>query len=296
MTQADIGIAPELLQVLTSLPEKFVVDLANGIHVNRDHLRRQGERGGFFARMYDTLNGAAARRQGEINSNVNKGIDGALRWLTELTQAQARSNLAITRVNERILALQGDVTLLANYSADTREQLEALSRSVGERVGSLAQDLARIDLKQRAGNHVELIFNRWRAGRFGAFAIYGRCYVAMEELRWGVFGDYCRSLSRHERSGVIESVVNRSIGQMKEDAGCEASTRLDTRRWLAPAARPDAASLEALAYLSDWANAEAAPFAFAAAQRPEVLPLAVPRLSSAGRLTEALAVEIFADA
>lgn len=64
MTQADIGIAPELLQVLTSLPEKFVVDLANGIHVNRDHLRRQGERGGFFARMYDTLNGAAARRQG----------------------------------------------------------------------------------------------------------------------------------------------------------------------------------------------------------------------------------------
>lgn len=295
MTQADTGIAPELLQVLTSLPEKFVVDLANGIHVNNDHLRVQAERGGFFARMYDTLNGAVGRRQREINANLNQGIDGALRWLTELTQAQARSNLAITRVNERILALQGDVTLLANYSADTRKQLDALSRSVGERLDSLAQDLARIDLKQRAGEHVELIFNRWRAGRFGAFTIYGRCYVAMEELRWGVFGDYCRSLSRYERSSVIESMVNRSIGQMKEDAGCAATTRLDTRHWLAPAARPDAPSLEALAYLGDWADAEVAPFAFAAAQRPQALPLAVPRISSAGRLTEALAVEIFSD-
>lgn len=43
-------------QVLTCLPEKFVVDFANGIDVAQEHIRTAGERT-FFRRLKEGLTG-----------------------------------------------------------------------------------------------------------------------------------------------------------------------------------------------------------------------------------------------
>ncbi len=44
----------------------------------------------------------------------------------------------------------------------------------------------------QAGDQSEQIFTRWRAGAYDATVVLGRCFIVLEELRWGAFGDACR--------------------------------------------------------------------------------------------------------
>lgn len=44
----------------------------------------------------------------------------------------------------------------------------------------------------QAGDQSEQIFTRWRAGAYNAWSLPGRCFIVLEELRWGAFGDACR--------------------------------------------------------------------------------------------------------
>lgn len=84
-------------QVLTCLPEKFVVDFANGIDVAQEHIRTAGERT-FFRRLKEGLTGEGAARQNAINASLAQGVEASLRWLTEMTTSLATTNYAITRV------------------------------------------------------------------------------------------------------------------------------------------------------------------------------------------------------
>ena len=60
-------------QVLTCLPEKFVVDFANGIDVAQEHIRTAGERT-FFRRLKEGLTGEGAARQNAINALLAQGV------------------------------------------------------------------------------------------------------------------------------------------------------------------------------------------------------------------------------
>lgn len=289
----------DICRTLGCLPEKFVVDFANGIDVVRDHLRVQRTRGTIFARCYDGFTGNGARRQGEINASLADGVEASLTWLVELSASLASSNLAISRVNDRVSALKHDVANVANYSVNTRRQLESLAARLDERCGALAQEVARIDFVQRVQLNLDNVFNKWRAGRYSSFSLSGRCYAALEELRWGAFGDYCRHPSATDRQHFIDDLANRAIAQLSIDSGLPSDTRLGASdHWLArPVARnllPDAG--DALAYMGDWCTPDGEPFVFATSQLPEELPMGLPRLSSAERVTEAMVYEVFGDA
>lgn len=285
----------EICQMLTCIPEKIIVDFANGIDVGRDHLRVQKERTGFVAHLYDDLTGKAVRRQNEINTSLLGGVEASLKWLTELTNSLATSNLAIAKVNDRVNSLKLDVAKIAHYSVDTRQQLESLAINLDQRCNSIEQEIARIDFMQRVLFNLDEVFHKWQAGRYASFSLSGRCYAAIEELRWGAFGDYCRTNSGKMRNNLINDLTNRAISQLANDAECKATSRLDTLNWLEhPKGRdviPDAQ--EALAYMGDWFKEEETPFAFTISQTPKLLHLNIPRLCSAERITETLVSEIF---
>lgn len=285
----------EICQVLSSLPEKFIVDFANGIDVARDHLRVQRQRTGMGARLYDGFTGQGSRRQAEINASLIDGLEGSLIWLGELTESLALSNYAIVQVNERLSVITQNVTTLAHYSADTRHQVEKLSIHFNQRCDSLTQKIDQIDFEQRAARQFNSVFLKWEAGHFNTFSLAGRCYAAMEELRWGVFGDYCRVYNNHIRQGFLGDLANRAISQLTNDARIEAADRSDMKFWLA---KPTGRTLlsdatEALAYLGDWSNPEAQPFVFSITQLPEQRPLDFPNRCNANRLAPALVSELF---
>jgi hypothetical protein len=286
----------DLIQTLSCLPEKFIVDFANGIDVANDHIRVQQNRTGFFNRFYDGSTGQGMQRQMEINASLADGVEGALKWLSELTKSVARSNHAIVKVNERIGVILHDVTTLVHYSADTHRQLKDLSYSLNARCDLLAKELARMDLEQRAGRQLEQVFNKWAAGRFEVFSIAGRCYAAIEELYWGDFGDFCRAYNNQVRKRFIDDLINRAIQQLVVDMRDRGLfERIPIEQWIDQPNRHKFSEevSEALTYLGDWSATESHPFVFATSQLPEELPLALPRLCKSERIAQALVTEIF---
>ena len=284
----------ELCHILGALPEKFIVDFANGIDVVDDHIAVQRMRSGMFSRLYDGFTGQGQRRQGAINASLRDGVAGSLAWLTELTASQARSNFAIGQVQLRVDTLQSALTDVAHHTADTREQLVLLARQLNQRSASLEQEMLRLDMVQQAGLHLDVVTSKWQAGGYASLSPAGRCYAALEELRWGRFGDFYRSTTPAARAGHMALLHNRIRIQLTADAGTSATLRLDTREWLRPSTHVQQQDVQsALAYLGDWADPASAPYVFAAANVPAELPMHLPRLCSAERLTLALADEVF---
>lgn len=293
-THVPITADSEIVRVLPCLPEKFIVDFANGIDVARDHLRVHKQRSGFGARLFDGFTGKSARRDAAINASLADGVESSLRWLTELTNSLAKSNYAIERVNYQVNQLNQHVTLLANYSADTRRQLEELSVQMESRCKAMEHEIGRIDFIQKAERNLEHVLSKWTSGRYHSFSLSGRCYVAIYELYWGEFGDYCRSQPGAERQRFIETLVNKSIDLLARDADASPLTRLNTQAWLA---RPHGGHLlrdasDALAYLGDWST-EDSPFVYSTTQMPRIVPMHLPRLSSSERVIEGLMSEVF---
>lgn len=302
MSDDRAPITPDspLCQTLRCLPEKFVVDFANGIDVARDHLRVQRGRTDFFARMYDGFTGQGARRQAEINASLADGLEGSLEWLCDLSESLARSNQTIAKVIDRVKALTDDVVRLAHYSADTRERLQTLAHRLDARMQDMAQEIARIDFIQKAQLNVEATFDKWAAGRFAVLSPAARCYAALEELRWGALGDYCRSPhdDMNQCRDLLHWVADRATKQLAEDvaAGRDASPEMETV-WLAapPVRRNDGGDdmRQALAYLADRMAVDGAPFASSAVLGPARLPRAVPLFAKARRVAEAMVYEVF---
>ncbi|EFG8685393.1 TPA: diguanylate cyclase regulator RdcB family protein, partial [Escherichia coli] len=218
-------------QVLTCLPEKFVVDFANGIDVAQEHIRTAGERT-FFRRLKEGLTGEGAARQNAINASLAQGVEASLRWLTEMTTSLATTNYAITRVNDRVSSLVSDTARLAHYSADTREQLLTLADQVHHKLNHLEEKLHRVDQVQRAQLHLEQIFSWWSAGRYASFSPAGRCYVALEELRWGAFGDVIRQSETGQVNQLLDILRHKALTQMAQESGGSATVRLNTLDWL----------------------------------------------------------------
>lgn len=287
-----------LYQTLNCLPEKFVVDFANGIDVARDHLRVQRERTDFFSRMYDGFTGQGARRHAAIEASLIDGVEASLKWLCELSESVAHSNFALAQVNDRVTALTGNVAQLAHYSADTRFQLQELAHRLDARMQAIAQEIARIDFIQKAQLNLDATFDKWAADRFTALAPAARCYAALEELRWGALGDYCRNYhsQRHCRD-FMQMVVDRATKQLATDAAISPQVSVEmTTVWLtAPPAKQGNSSddlKQAVAYLANGIPADMAPFVSSAAQQCRV-GLAVPLIASARRVAEAMVQEVF---
>lgn len=298
MNQQQVLINEKTLQILPILPEKFVVDFANGIDVARDHIRVQRNRTGFINRCYDSFTGQSTRRQAEINANLADGVEGALKWLTELTNSVAKTNFALTQVNERVAKIQKALTELIHYSADTRNQLENLSKQLNSRCDELARNIARVHFEQRAQRNLDQVFNKWAAERFSDFSLAARCYAALEELRWGAFGDFCRTYDDTVRAGFIEDLTNLTLRQLVVDSKLESSqTRMNTEYWLTSSkSDPSIHELrEALAYLGDWAKPEVHPFIYKASQPTDKWPITLPRICTANRIAKGIVAEIFYD-
>lgn len=287
-----------IYQTLHCLNEKFVVDFANGIDVARDHFRVQRARTGMFARMYDGFTGQGVRRQAEINASLSDGMDASLQWLGELTQSLAHSNWAIAQVNDRVTALTSNVAQLVHYSADTRKQLEALAHQLDQRMQGMAQEIARIDFIQKAQLNIDATFDKWAAGRFAVLSPAARCYAALEELRWGALGDYCRNYNGQRQClDFMQMVADRATRQLAEDAAINLQAPAATAHvWLAtPPAKPgrsDDDMWQALAYLADGMPADNAPFVSSAVQQRPASRM-VPLIADARRVAEAIAQEVF---
>lgn len=304
MSDTPNSIEPDakILQTLSCLTEKFVVDFANGIDVVHDHLRVQQARTDFFSRMRDGFTGKGLRRQVEINESLADGVEASLQWLVELTESLAHSNLAVSRINERVTTLTANATQIAHYSADTRQQLESLSQRLDQRLHGMTKTIARIDFIQKAQLNMDATFDKWSGGRFAALSPAARCYAAMEEMRWGALGDYFRHYrDQRQCHEFIQMVTDRATRQLATDAAISPQAPAPMGLvWLSrPSSRPgrhgdDDDTWQALAYIASSMPADHAPFVNSALQQHPSTS-AVPLIADARRIADAMAQEIFTE-
>nr|WP_097424837.1 diguanylate cyclase regulator RdcB family protein [Escherichia coli] len=212
-----------------------------------------------------------------------------------LTPTTLLEMLQDTRVNDRVSSLVSDTARLAHYSADTREQLLTLADQVHHKLNHLEEKLHRVDQVQRAQLHLEQIFSWWSAGRYASFSPAGRCYVALEELRWGAFGDVIRQSETGQVNQLLDILRHKALTQMAQESGGSATVRLNTLDWLGGQGREQADNEwhDAINWLGDWCSEEQHPVIWSTTQAAEHLPVRMPRLCSAERLSESMVDEIF---
>ena len=293
-TTLQMPLEEPSLQVFHGLQDKFIIDFANGIDIAADHLRMQRGRRSFFARLFDSFSGQGQRRRTETDSAVVDSMEGALKWLTELTESKARSGLALSRVNVRIAEIQGNIDQLARYSAATRELLQTLSQQLTSRYDDLARKLACVELELKARGHLGEVFDKWHAGRFDALPFLAQCYAALDELYWGDFGEFCRRHDNAVKVRLLEQLTDKATMSLRDKVGSAGGQRIKVKALLSsPVTDTGADLLPALGYMGDWSNEEHHPFAFAVTQLPSELPLGLPRLLDAERAAQAMVQEMF---
>lgn len=294
------ALSEELLSGLPSLKQKFLVDLVNGIDVNRDHIRLQKSRDGFVSRLWDAYTGEGHRRQSQINDNVIEGLDSCLTWLNSLTEQLTFTNNALVQVNQGLMRVKTDLAQVAHFAADTQEQLDALEHNVSRHFHELEQQIQDLDMRQRAFQQMDTLFNSWGAGNYAALSIAQRGFLVVSELAWGVFGDYCQRASIDDREQILLDLRNRLIVRMAQDANVTHESRIDANVWvqcLDLSHNPGGLGgqyQQAVAYLGNGIN-DQHPFTRFVLEPGRERPLVVPFLMTAPRLVKGMSNDLLKD-
>ncbi|CAG1022091.1 hypothetical protein DOJK_01435 [Patescibacteria group bacterium] len=197
------------------LKEKALVDFINGLEVIDDHIRvREKTNNQFFSRIWSDLTGETALRQNTIDQHVNESLKAVSNWLQVLQYQQIESDLAITKVAEKLLETRKGVMRLQEKHNHLAEKVEGLLiefSQLDNKVNQLSEKILQVDSRDSAAQHLESVFDKWEAGRLNHYPVMIRLYLIFDELYWGDFGHYCRHYSS-------ESDINRLIQQAKDKA------------------------------------------------------------------------------
>lgn len=289
----------ELCKVIPPVVDKHIVDLVNSVEVIGGQLRVQEQRSGMAKRLYDGITGKGARRQTKVNASLRQAAESSLHWLEDLTlelsgtnRELVRHGIALEQVNLSVARLYGRVGDLATYAKGLASDLERLGEMVKSEVGELEARLQKVEAQGEAQGHLDNVMSRWGARRYDRLSVLGRSYAALEDLRWGFFGQYCRLEGRG--SQLLETAANRVMKCMADDLGLSSpNERTDTSAWLRPDEWEDGS--EALAYLAEDYGQRMPPLvAVASGSVPlEGWPGDVPIRASASRLAEELVETMF---
>ena len=77
----------------------------------------------------------------------------------------------------------------------------------------------------QAGDHSEQIFTRWRAGHYDGWSLAGRCYIVLEELRWGAFGDACRLANADVAAMLKDNLRSMAANYLAQGINASPTTR-----------------------------------------------------------------------
>jgi len=150
-------------------------------------------------------------------------------------------------------------------------------------------------LTVQAGEHSEQIFTRWRAGAYDGWSLPGRCFVALEELRWGAFGDACRLANADVVLMLKDNLRTMAAQALADSVNAAPATRHYYHHWLStPAVGGSGEYNDMLSWLGSWCDAQRHPVSWSVTQRWQNVALGMPRLCSAKRLVDAMVEEIFA--
>ncbi|MES1937479.1 Methyl-accepting chemotaxis protein [Salinisphaera hydrothermalis C27AD] len=224
------------------------------------------------------------------------GLEGSLKWLEEVTKQMSTNSHTIAYVNDRLSRLKIDVSGIADFTRERAQELDRYIENIQSRLSDHDSRIQRLDLRVRAKENLDFVIDHWAAGNFCRLSPLARCYAALEELRWGAFGDFMRNAPAGEQCEWRQNLVHKLAAQLARDVDKAVKKRLIFRDyWLSePAADDSALALKnAVRYLGDWSGPRGSPFVYMASQTPGDMPRGIPRISAADRVAIGLINDVF---
>ncbi|MNT03633.1 hypothetical protein D3C72_1381790 [compost metagenome] len=279
-------------QAVPAAREKALIDMVNCLDVADDHLRVSAtSQKGFLGRVIGLFSGETQQRQHAISQNQQTTLRQMLDVTNVLSREVAYGHNTLAKVSDRVTLLERSLAGMANAVADQRAALRDFSGQVRQNLLRVDDALGRLDMHAAARDQLDHIFSLWGAGQWDGYAMAARCYVALNELDHGVFGEYCRRFQDERSRNLRTLAVAKTAERLRHDAGVPLDEPVSLERWLAPiAAETRRGDGEALAWLGDQARLTGkAPILYLSTQwqvlpRAPELPPTVPRIPSARRL------------
>lgn len=292
----DIEIK-SFLDAVPSVKSKAIVDCVNSLDVSGDHLRVANlQEKSFLSRIWCTITGETEKRNNRIAQSHQTSLENMRELVDSLTSEIKDSNYAITQVANRLTNVEKQLAKTASNLVETREAVKRLKREVNGALAEVNSRLATIDLRNSANEDLGLIMSRWEAGKYDSFPLGARCYVALHELYWGSFGQYCRE-NRHTKSvdTLIETLKNRATKNLSSSSHGNFLSINDWLSFTQDKSEETDTFVKGLAYLGDYADMESFPWVYTFTQIPTMDQLSntIPQICSPKKLAGRLSNDVF---
>lgn len=260
----------QLTQEHPQLTEKALIDFVNGIEVIDDHIRfRETINQGFAGRLWNDLTGQSHLRQQTIDQHVSGSLNAISNWLQFLQHTQIESDLAYSKVSEKLAETRAGVMRLNAKHNELAQQVNSLISDferLDDKYIHITKKVTQVDDGRLATQHLEAVFDKWQAGRLNHYPVMIRLYFVFDELYWGEFGNYCRKYNlEHEINRLIQQAKDKAVIQLKNDLKIEDETTVWAWREQLAAEMQTLPSdyQQVLAYLTDDASADSMPMLWA---------------------------------
>lgn len=225
---------------------------------------------------------------------LNAPLSLRLTMVEKLASMLDPGHLALTQIAQHLALLQKMDHRQHSAFPELPQQIVALYEWFSARCRWKEKALTQRGLLVQAGDQSEQIFTRWRAGAYNAWSLPGRCFIVLEELRWGAFGDACRLGSPQAVALLLGDLRVKATQHLAESINAAPTTRHYYHQWFASSTVPTGGDhADFLSWLGKWTTADKQPVCWSVTQRWQTVALGMPRLCSAQRLAGAMVEEIF---
>ncbi|NEN96792.1 MAG: hypothetical protein F6K50_15015 [Moorea sp. SIO3I7] len=148
------------------LRDKALIDLINGIQVNRD-LISYGKKQRSLGRLWDLLTGSDSQRQSLLGENLVAGQNTLYQWALELTSSEDISQVALAVTQEKLLeareAIRRQQQRLNIQHQELRTLLQGLTKEIDSRFQKLDEKINNLEVSTAAHQEFESIITFWEA-------------------------------------------------------------------------------------------------------------------------------------
>lgn len=280
-------------RTLECIHPKFMVDLVQGEEPKRASIPLQQQQ--FRDRLTQEILSRTQLRAWAMAGVYSDHLMMRLKLVERLAGMFDPGHLALTRISQRLTFLQQNDITRGQSSPGLMQQVVSLNEWFAQRSAYKERALNQRGLTVQAGAHSEQVFTRWLMGAYNGWSLPGRCFIALEELRWGAFGDACRLANPEVGQLLKDNLRTVATNALAESINAAPTTRHYYHQWLQSTATTGGEEYSnMLSWLGDWCEADKHPVCWSVTQRWQTVALGMPRLCSAKRLVDAMVEEIFA--
>ena len=205
----DTAIAHFAKALPSAVKSRMLIDMVNCLDVADDHLRVKERRQSFFPRMFDFFSGQGGRRDAAIAQSQQTSLRAVVDVTTDLTSKLSDTRLAL-------LEVQHSLTRITDVIGQQNQELNALTKTVESERLRVDERLQTLNLHMKARDQMDLVFKRWAAGDLRHLPLASRASATLQELRWGVFGEFLARRPQ-EAQTLRESAITETKIRLQED-------------------------------------------------------------------------------